>query len=139
MSGVNSVSLDELKFAICVMNAAAELKLPVVNPESKHVTLYDDRTGDAMRISFPDTPFTRAILALTQHFEFEKSSAILQRIQALYQVSEHEEISGWVKHDSESTAFDDAVIHAACKAKLRWGRMKFDATELVRLARGFDA
>lgn len=139
MSRVDSVSLDELKFAMCLMDAAAKLKLPVVNPESKHVTIYDDQSGEATRISFPDTPFTRAIFALTQHFEFEKSAAIFQRIQALYHVSEQQKFSGWVRHDSESTSFDDAIIHAACKAKLRWGKTRFNAGEVVRLARSFAA
>src|SRR5918995_6815230 len=74
---VPTISFDEFSFAIKIMNAAASLEMVTENPESRPpFTYYDEDTGEEMVIALRDHPFNRALSALHEHFDSDKSLAI---------------------------------------------------------------
>jgi hypothetical protein len=134
---VAAVSLDEMKFALHLMSAAANLTLPMESPAARHCNIFDERTGETLRLSFPDKPTNRAIFALADHFAFETSAAILQRFTALYRIKSRAEFGRWIRRKDTFTEFEDAILHAAGKANLQWGGKSFNIRELAKLAEDF--
>ncbi len=115
------VDAEELQFALQLGNAAGTHKMPIDNPETKGIDLFDEESGEIQEIRFIDNPINRFGGAIAKEFGEDESKfySIMNRIAALMRLfSDDERVKPYLKEDpddSEHTMINNALIEVMAK------------------------
>lgn len=79
------VDPEELQFALQLGSAAETYQMPIENPETKGIDLFDEESGEIQQIRFKDNPMNRFGGAIVKEFGQDESKfySIMNRIAAL--------------------------------------------------------
>ena len=115
------VDPEELQFALQLGNAAGTHQMPVENPETKGIELFDEESGEIQKIRFKDNPINRFGGAIAKEFGEDESKfySIMNRIAALMRLlSDDERVKPYLKTDptdGENTMINNTLIEVMAK------------------------
>jgi hypothetical protein len=115
------VDPEELQFALQLGNAAGTYQMPIENPETKGIDLFDEESGEIQEIRFKDNPMNRFGGAIAKEFGQDESKfySIMNRIAALMRLmSDDERVKPYLKTDptySEDTMINNVLIEVVAK------------------------
>ena len=115
------VDPEELQFALQLGNAAGTHQMPIDNPETKGIDLFEEESGEIQEIRFKDNPINRFGGAIAEEFGEDESKfySIMNRIAALMRLlADDERVKPYLKTDptdSEHTMINNTLIEVMAK------------------------
>jgi hypothetical protein len=131
---ISPISVAEFEFALALINAAAENRMQVVNPETVSFGI-EDEDGSVREYRFTDRPLTRGLLALQDNFDPDIVWYAASRFWLLQQSFNYPSIkTSYIERTDTHTLIHPDLIEAIATVPWRRGRHPKAAEILKRIS-----